>query len=73
MRRTAQSVGFRLIDEPGEGPVIIADPADNPGGGGSGDTTELLRELIDIADPHIGRTAVSVQQKQRITARLAPQ
>ncbi|MFW6076065.1 MAG: M81 family metallopeptidase, partial [Chloroflexota bacterium] len=37
---------LKLIDEPGEGPVIIADPADNPGGGGSGDTTELLHELI---------------------------
>ncbi len=27
-------------------PVVLADVADNPGGGGSGDTTELLRELI---------------------------
>ena len=27
-------------------PIIIADVADNPGGGGSGDTTELLREMI---------------------------
>ncbi|MCS6891041.1 MAG: M81 family metallopeptidase [Rhodovarius sp.] len=28
------------------GPVIIADTQDNPGGGGHGDTTGLLRELI---------------------------
>jgi microcystin degradation protein MlrC len=28
------------------GPVIIADTQDNPGGGGHGDTTELLAELI---------------------------
>ena len=27
-------------------PVILADVADNPGGGGSGDTPELLREMI---------------------------
>jgi microcystin degradation protein MlrC len=28
------------------GPVIIADTQDNPGGGGHGDTTELLSELV---------------------------
>ena len=35
-------------DESGsdEGPVVLADVADNPGGGGSGDTPELLRELV---------------------------
>jgi microcystin degradation protein MlrC len=27
-------------------PIVLADVADNPGGGGTGDTTELLRELI---------------------------
>ncbi|MBR0658058.1 M81 family metallopeptidase [Neoroseomonas oryzicola] len=30
----------------GEGPVILADTQDNPGGGGHGDTTGLLAELI---------------------------
>ena len=29
------------------GPVILADSQDNPGGGGSGDTTEILRELVE--------------------------
>jgi microcystin degradation protein MlrC len=29
------------------GPIILADSQDNPGGGGSGDTTEILRELVD--------------------------
>ena len=29
-----------------DGPVVLADVADNPGGGGSGDTPELLRELV---------------------------
>lgn len=39
---------LRLVAN-GEGagrPVILADVADNPGGGGTGDTTELLRELL---------------------------
>ena len=31
----------------GSGPVILADSQDNPGGGGSGDTTEILRELVE--------------------------
>ncbi len=30
----------------GQGPVILADTQDNPGGGGHGDTTGLLAELI---------------------------
>ena len=29
------------------GPVIIADPQDNPGAGGTGDTTGILRALVD--------------------------
>jgi microcystin degradation protein MlrC len=35
-RRTATTLG----------PIIIADTQDNPGGGGHGDTTELLAELV---------------------------
>ncbi|MBS0562165.1 MAG: MlrC C-terminal domain-containing protein, partial [Proteobacteria bacterium] len=31
---------------PGKGPVVIADTQDNPGGGGHGDTTGLLAELV---------------------------
>ena len=30
----------------GRGPVVLADTQDNPGGGGHGDTTELLSELV---------------------------
>jgi microcystin degradation protein MlrC len=36
----------RAIAAKGEGPVILADTQDNPGGGGHGDTTGLLAELI---------------------------
>jgi microcystin degradation protein MlrC len=31
-----------------DGPIIVADYADNPGGGGYGDSTELLRALLAI-------------------------
>ena len=31
----------------GEGPVVFADISDNPGGGGSGDTTHILRKLLE--------------------------
>jgi len=37
---------LQLVAKGGDKPVVLADVADNPGGGGSGDTTELLRELI---------------------------
>ena len=36
----------RAMSARGEGPVILADTQDNPGGGGHGDTTGLLAELI---------------------------
>jgi microcystin degradation protein MlrC len=38
------------------GPVILADSQDNPGGGGSGDTTEILRALVehDAQDALVG-------------------
>ncbi len=32
--------------EPGEGPVVIADTSDNPGGGGIGNTTHILRRVL---------------------------
>lgn len=37
---------LRLVSQGGDGPVALADVADNPGGGGSGDTTLLLHELV---------------------------
>jgi microcystin degradation protein MlrC len=38
------------------GPVILADSQDNPGGGGSGDTTEIIRALVehDAQDALVG-------------------
>ena len=55
-RREEETVVFRSIDEvmrairadPGrKGPLVIADGSDNPGGGGYGDATNMLRALID--------------------------
>jgi microcystin degradation protein MlrC len=49
------------------GPVILADSQDNPGGGGPGDTTEILRALVShgaenavvgvISDPQAAQSA----------------
>ncbi len=33
--------------EPGDGPVVIADTSDNPGGGGIGNTTHILRRILE--------------------------
>ena len=37
-----------------EGPVILADVADNPGGGGSGDGTVVLKTLLDMGARNVG-------------------
>jgi len=37
-----------------EGPIILADVADNPGGGAPGDGTEILRELIKRKARNVG-------------------
>jgi microcystin degradation protein MlrC len=37
-----------------EGPIILADVADNPGGGSPGDGTEILRELIKRKAKNVG-------------------
>jgi microcystin degradation protein MlrC len=44
---TAEAVSEAMrLSTNANGPVILADSQDNPGGGGSGDTTEILRELV---------------------------
>jgi microcystin degradation protein MlrC len=37
----------RALAMPGEGPVVIADPSDNAGGGAPSDSTVILRRLIE--------------------------
>jgi len=55
-RRAEETVHYRTVDEvmravQGDdgkgGPLVIADGTDNPGGGGYGDATNMLRGLID--------------------------
>jgi len=70
----------RLAAGPGEGPVVIADTQDNPGGGGPGDTTGLLRALIDagadgalvvhIADAETVRAAHAAGVGAKLPVRL---
>lgn len=42
-----EAAAIAAIYKPGKGPLIIADYADNPGAGGYGDSTELLRALLE--------------------------
>ncbi len=43
----------RAIDAK-QGPIVLADVADNPGGGGSGDGTVILRTLLDMSADNVG-------------------
>ena len=43
---TAGEAVDHALSSTGPGPVVIADTCDNPGGGGDGDTTGLLRALV---------------------------
>ena len=63
-----------------EGPVVLADVADNPGGGAPGDGTEILRELIRqgatntglacIKDPDAVQKAIEVGVKGIVTMKI---
>lgn len=81
----AVDLAVRLLAEPGDKPVVLADVADNPGGGGSGDTTELLHELVRrgvpgaaacVWDPETVRQAlalgVGAEGSFRIGGKAAP-
>ena len=72
------AVAEALKGEDGTGkPLVIADPTDNPGGGGYGDTTNLLRALLEagvknacfcpITDP----AAVQAGQKAGVGATIS--
>jgi len=62
------------------GPVVLADTQDNPGGGGPGDTTGLLRALIDegargavlglLTDPQCAQTCHETGVGGRLTLAL---
>jgi len=69
-----------LAVQPGRKPVIFSDAGDNPGGGGSGRTTELLAELVQagakdclvgsFCDPELAQEAHRVGVGQKFRARF---
>ncbi|MEM9146231.1 MAG: M81 family metallopeptidase [Pseudomonadota bacterium] len=69
----------RVLD-PDRAPIILSDAGDNPGGGGSGRTTELLAALIEagaertfvgsVFDPELAVEAHQLGQGARMTARF---
>jgi microcystin degradation protein MlrC len=63
----------------GEGPVVVADVSDNPGGGAAGDSTILLRELLGrdvdaclgpLWDPSSVRSAFSAGKGAKLALRI---
>ena len=63
-----------------EGPIVLADVADNPGGGAPGDGTEILRELLKrgarnvgvacIKDPEAVQRAIDVGVKGTLSMEI---
>jgi microcystin degradation protein MlrC len=51
---TSIKEGVRRAIEAKKGPIILADVADNPGGGSPGDGTEILRELVNKGAKDVG-------------------
>jgi microcystin degradation protein MlrC len=43
---SAAAAVAQAIASPGDGPLVLADTHDNPGGGATGDTTDILHELV---------------------------
>jgi microcystin degradation protein MlrC len=63
-----------------DGPVVLADVGDNPGGGGAGDGTTVLREMLDhgltnaglaiMHDPAVVERCVDAGVGERVTVTL---
>ncbi|MDF1749875.1 MAG: M81 family metallopeptidase, partial [Alphaproteobacteria bacterium] len=60
-----------LLQQPGQGPVVLADTQDNPGGGGPGDTTGMLRALLSGGAGQVAGGAVIGVFNDPDTAALA--
>ena len=66
--------------EDDDGPIVLADVGDNPGGGGAADGTTVLRELLDqgatnagfaiMRDPDVVDTCVEAGVGERVTVDL---
>lgn len=76
----AEVLDEALASSKGAGPVVISDGSDNPGGGAAGDSSFLLRELIDrgcdnvalgmIWDPQAARVAADAGVGARLRLRI---
>lgn len=64
----AEAVALAMAEQaaPGSGPVVIADTQDNPGGGGTGDTTGLLEALLAAGAK--GAVLVHIADKDAVAA-----
>lgn len=79
---TAVANARRLTGETDEldGPIVMADVGDNPGGGGAADGTTVLRELLDqkltntgfaiVRDPEVVDACVEAGVGERVTVDL---
>jgi microcystin degradation protein MlrC len=75
-----EAVVAAIVRYDGTRPVIVADGEDNPGGGGTGDTTTILHELVAqrargavvaaICDPDAARVAHGAGEGARISLPL---
>ena len=69
MLPVAEAVALARQGKPGDKPLVIADYTDNPGGGGYGDATALLKGMVEadlksvafhaLCDPEAVRTAMA--------------
>jgi microcystin degradation protein MlrC len=61
----AEAVHLAQVGKPGDKPLVIADYTDNPGGGGYGDATALLRGLVEAGVERVAFHAICDGQAVR--------
>ncbi len=70
---TSISDAVKRAVEASTGPIVLADVADNPGGGAPGDGTEILRELIKQGATNVGVAIIkdpeAVQSAEKVGVR----
>jgi microcystin degradation protein MlrC len=71
MKTPAEAVAYAMATgcARGQGPVVLADVADNTGGGASGDGTELLRELLRQGAE--GAVVITIPDPEAVAAAFA--
>lgn len=77
----SQAVRGARTADPDAGPVVVADPGDNPGGGAAGDSTAMLRELLEqevdeqaglaiMRDPAVVEACLQAGPRERVTVTI---